>query len=97
MLVIPQCLNIQMAKQIKVGHLDVPENYFTMPQEDRQVVCNCILDSILHILERHINDDRVDKLNVLNRIIDSSIITNQYEENYEVCGVLMDIRNLINA
>jgi hypothetical protein len=88
---------MQKQKQIKVGHLDVPEDYFSMPKEDRQVVCNTILESILYILERHINDDRVDKLNVLNRLIDSSIITNQHEENYEVCGVLMDIRNLINA
>ena len=86
-----------MAKQIKVGHLDVPTDYFKLPQEDKQVVCNTILESILYILERHVNDDSVDKLNVLNRIIDSSIITNQHEENYEVCGVLVDIRNLINA
>jgi len=86
-----------MPKQIKVGHLDVPTDYFKLPQEDKDVVCNSILESILYILERHINDDSVDKLNVLNRIIDSSIITNQHEENYEVCGVLVDIRNLINA
>lgn len=86
-----------MAKQIKVGHLDVPMDYFTMPQEDKEVICNSILESILYILERSIKDDSVDKLNILNRIIDSSIITNQDEENYEVCGVLRDIRNLINA
>lgn len=86
-----------MAKQIKVGHLDVPTDYFKLPQEDKDVVCNSILESILYILERHINDDSIDKINVLNRIIDSSIITNQHEENYEVCGVLVDIRNLINA
>lgn len=97
MLAIQQFLNIQMPKQIKVGHLDVPTDYFSMPQELKEVVCNSILESILYILEKHISDDRVDKLNVLNRIIDSSIITNQYEENYEVCGVLVDIRNLINA
>jgi hypothetical protein len=86
-----------MAKQIKVGHLDVPMDYFKLPQEDKEIVCNSILESILYILEKHVNDDRVDKLNVLNRIIDSSIITNQHQENYEVCGVLVDIRNLINA
>lgn len=86
-----------MQKNIKVGHLDVPLDYFNMPQEDKDIVCNSILESILYILERHINDDSIDKINVLNRIIDSSIITNQHEENYEVCGVLVDIRNLINA
>lgn len=86
-----------MQKQIKVGHMDVPTDYFKMPQEDKDIVCNSILDSILYILERHINDNSIDKLKVLNRIIDSSIITNQDEENYEVCGVLMDIRNLVNA
>jgi hypothetical protein len=86
-----------MQKQIKVGHMDVPTDYFKMPQEDKNVVCNTILESILYMLEKHIHDESVDKLKVLNRIIDSSIITNQNEENYEVCGVLADIRNLVNA
>ena len=86
-----------MVKQIKVGHLEVPTDYFKLSQEDKDIVCNEVLESILYILKKHINDDSVDKLNVLNRIIDSSIITNQSVENYEVCGVLVDIRNLVNA
>jgi hypothetical protein len=33
----------------------------------------------------------------LERIIESSIITNEMEENYEVAGVLFDVQKLINA
>jgi hypothetical protein len=34
---------------------------------------------------------------MLKRIIESSIITNEMEENYEVAGVLFDIQKLIDA
>lgn len=86
-----------MARQIKLGELNIPTDYFRLNEEDKTVVCNSILESILYILEKNVKDNRIDKLKILNEIIDSSIITNQHEENYEVCGVLADIRNLVNA
>ena len=36
------------------------------------------------------------RIDFLSKLIDSSIETNEMEENYEVCQVLKDIRNLID-
>lgn len=83
-------------KTIRVGEMEVPESYFSLPKEDKDVICNSILESILYILEKNIPKD-VNHMDVLSRIIESSIITNQEEENYEICGVLTDIKKMIDA
>lgn len=80
---------------VRIGHLDVPIDYFTLPVDDKEVICNSILESMLYLLEKHV-DPEVDRFYILNRIIDSSIIMNEDNENYEVAGVLFDIRKMIN-
>lgn len=82
-------------EMVKIGHLDVPVDYFTLPVDEKEVICNSILESMLYILEKHI-DPEVNRFDILNKIIDSSIIMNEDNENYEVAGVLLDIRKMIN-
>lgn len=84
-------------KNIKVGELEVPADYFSLPQEDKDVICNSILESIMYLLEKHVDNEYFNRKMVLERIIESSIITNEMEENYEVAGVLFDVQKLINA
>lgn len=84
-------------KTIKVGELEVPQDYFSLSQDDKDVICNSILESILYLLEKNVNDDFINKRTILEKIIESSIITNEMEENYEVAGVLFDVQKLINA
>jgi hypothetical protein len=80
---------------VKIGYLDVPVDYFKLPQDEKDVICNSILESMLYILEKHI-DPEVNRFNILNKIIDSSIIMNEHDENYEVAGVLLDIKKKVN-
>jgi len=84
-------------KNIKVGELEIPADYFSLPQDDKDVICNSILESILYLLEKHVDNEYFNRKMVLERIIESSIITNEMEENYEVAGVLFDVQKLINA
>jgi hypothetical protein len=83
-------------KRVKVGEMEIPVDYFSLNQEDKNVVCNSILESILYILENNI-PTKADKMEILEIILESSIITNQEEENYEVCGVLFDIKKMIDV
>lgn len=81
-------------KSVKVAEMEVPEDYFSLSKEDKDVVCNSILESFLYILDRNVPKG-INRMEVLDRIIESSIITNQEQENYEVCGVLTDIKKKI--
>jgi hypothetical protein len=82
-------------EMVKIGHLDVPVGYFTLPVDEKEIICNSILESMLYILEKH-TDPEVNRFEILNKIIDSSILMNEHDENYEVAGVLFDIRKMIN-
>jgi hypothetical protein len=53
------------------------------------------MDGILTLLDRQIKPE-YNRIDFLSKLIDSSIETNEMEENYEVCQVLKDIRNLID-
>lgn len=80
---------------VKIGHLDVPVDYFSLPIDEKEVICNSILESMLYLLEKNV-DPQINRFNILNRIIDASIIMNEHEENYEVAGVLLDIKKMVN-
>jgi hypothetical protein len=84
-----------MRRHVKMGYLDVPKNYFDLQLEDKEVVRNSILEAMLYILEKNLSKD-TDKQKVLLEIIESSIMMNEHDENYEVAGVLFDIKNMIN-
>jgi hypothetical protein len=82
-------------KVVKIGHLDVPVDYFILPADEKKVICYSILESMLYLLEKHLEPD-VDTFSILNKIIESSIIMNEHNENYEVAGVLLDIKKMVN-
>jgi hypothetical protein len=84
-------------KMLRVGELEIPADYFSLPKDDKDIICNSILEAILYLLEKHVDDEIISRKVMLKRIIESSIITNEMEENYEVAGVLFDIQKLIDA
>ena len=81
-----------MEKHVKVGELEVPVDYFKYDKEDKEILCNEIMDMMLHILDRQLRPD-IDRMQILDKLLESSIITNQEQEEYEICQVLKDIRN----
>jgi hypothetical protein len=81
--------------QIKIGDIEIPKEYFKLKQEDKNEICEYIADKIYKMVDKQLHSG-VDRLSVVDLIIQSSIITNEEEENYELCQVLVDIRNLIN-
>jgi len=86
---------MKINNHIKIGELEVPVDYFNFCKEDKEILCNEVMDAMLHILDRQLKPD-LDRLEVLDKLLESSIITNQEQEEYEICQVLVDIRTLIN-
>ena len=80
---------------LKIGEMEVPEQYFGLSPDDKKLICDVILNKMLHLVNR-MPTANMEKMDVMYLLIDSSIITNEEEENFEVCQVLMDIRNLLN-
>lgn len=84
-----------MEKSIKVGELEIPADYWTLEKDIKRELCLTIIDAIMTLLDQQLNP-KLNRLDILDKLLESSIQTNEEEENYEVCQVLRDIKQIIN-
>jgi hypothetical protein len=82
-------------KHIKVGELEIPADYFKLEEEDKKEICSFLLDTILNILDKELNP-MTERITVLKFLLESSIITNEKDETYEVAAVLRDIKKIVD-
>lgn len=82
-------------KHVKVGELEIPASYWEMTEEEKEQLSLTVMDSMLTILDQNLSKD-TNKINVLDKLLESSIMVNISEENYEVSDVMTRIRELIN-
>jgi len=82
-------------KHIKVGELEIPVDYFSMDEEYKKELCLILVDAIITAIDKHVNP-KLNRVEILDMMLDSSIQTNEQDENYEVCQFLNDIKQIIN-
>ena len=80
---------------IKVGELEIPASYWEMTEGEKNDLCLTISDSMLIVLDYNLNKE-INRFNMLDNLLQSSIIVNELTENYEVTDVMTRIRQLIN-
>lgn len=88
--------NNKLPKSIKIGDLEIPEDYFNLHSVDKETICIVIMEQILNMIDKQI-PKYINRLDFLDKVLESSIITNVQEEQYEVAQVLTDIKQMINA
>jgi hypothetical protein len=82
-------------EQIELGWVDIPKEYFNLTPKRKQVICNNIIDTLLISLERDL-DPTINRITFLDEILQSSIISNNDLELYEVSAVLNDCRKQLS-
>lgn len=80
---------------IKVGELEIPVDYFSIDEEYKKELCLTLVDAIITAIDKHASP-KLDRIQILDKMLESSIQTNEQEENYEVCQFLIDIKQIIN-
>lgn len=81
-------------KGVKIGSLDIPEDYFGLTIDEKEAICLVIFDDILTLVDKQL-PKHINRMEFVSKIIESSLITNVYEEKYEVAAVLKDIQHLL--
>jgi hypothetical protein len=66
-----------------------------MTQEDKDKLCNKMIDVLIKKLDEDLYPE-INRITALDEIMESSIISNEIEENYEVCEVFQNIRKILN-
>lgn len=79
-----------------IGEIEIPVDYFSLNTEERHDICVGLLEVMLDTINKNVKPE-FDRLTILDKLLESSIETNSEEEKYEICAVLKDIQQLINA
>jgi hypothetical protein len=82
-------------QKTKIGELEIPVEYFDLSKEEKDYLINEILNVMLTIIDKNVIPS-VNRIDIMNQILDSSIETNIEDEVYEICAVLYDIKQKLN-
>jgi len=82
-------------KSVKVGHLDIPKDYFELDKINKETICFVLMENILNMIDKKF-PPHINRFELMNDLLDASIQTNVEEETYEVAQVLKDIKDIIN-
>lgn len=86
---------MKKGKSIKIGYLDVPNEYFEMDNDGKELICNKIIDNLLTQLDRNLPKE-MNRIDFLTSVLESSLQTNVEEEAYEVASVIRDCIKILN-
>jgi uncharacterized CHY-type Zn-finger protein len=83
-------------ERIELGFIDIPVRYQKFTRKQKNVLCDKIIDTLLQHIETQIDDNEISKMTLLDSVFESTILTNEEYENYEVCQVILDCRKRLN-
>jgi len=84
-----------MSEHIKVGEIEIPLDYWSMDEDQKIQLTLTLFDGMLTILDKTLNPE-FDRIKILDMLLESSILSNEEKEEYEICEVISSIRKLIN-
>jgi len=82
-------------EQFTIGFIEIPVKYWSLTQEEKDKLCNKMIDALILKLDQDL-DPEINRIAALDDIMESSIISNEIEENYEICEVFKNIRKILN-
>ena len=82
-------------EHIELGYIDIPKDYSDFTTQQKEKVCTKIIDVLLLHIDKEL-DPTINRISFLDDVLESSLMTNEEDEEYTVCQVLFDCRKLIN-
>lgn len=82
-------------KQDNIGYIDIPKEYCELNSNEKRAICNHIIDTLLQQIDKDLAPE-INRINFLDEILESSIISNEELEQFEICACLLDIRKILN-
>lgn len=79
----------------KIGDIDIPKDYRNFSKSEKDAFCFILIETYLQLID--IKFKKVpNKKKTLLELIEHTIIREEAEENFEVCQVLLDMKNVLN-
>jgi hypothetical protein len=80
---------------IEIGFIDIPKAYMNFTNKEKKAVCNKIIDMLLIDIDKNL-DPTISRISFLDEVLESSIESNEQDEEYIICQVLYDCRKYLN-
>ena len=80
---------------VKIGEIELPIDYFDLTPEEKRDMCYGLIEIMLDLLNKQV-PTYVSKFELLHKLLESSLITNTEEENYEICEILKNCQEILN-
>jgi hypothetical protein len=83
-------------KHRQIGEIEMPVEYFNLDSTQKKAMCIDVLQMMLKLINQNAGPGFNTAI-IMNGILESSIQTNEINENFEICALLKDIQTMFNA
>lgn len=84
-----------MNKRLIMDQLKVPNNYFSLNEEEKIDVCVGLLEAMYEFITP-LSHPNVSKIELMDRILKSTLNHHESIEEFETCQVLYDTQKLLD-
>ena len=83
-----------MNRHIKIADLDIPKDIWSLSKEERSELVLSVKEFLEKLIDRQISK-RADKKYFMKKLLESSIIVNEQDEQYEICSIMKEIKDMV--
>jgi len=80
---------------IDFDYMDLPQDYSSFTDEDKKKIVDNLIDLLFFTVDNALPKE-INRLTFVQKVFESSLITNEKDENYEICAVLVDCLKKLN-
>ncbi len=84
-----------MNQHLKLADLEIPKDLWSMSDKERREITLTVKFFLEGLIKRQLGG-RMNKQKFLKQLIESTIIVNEAEEQYEICQVMKDVKQLLD-
>lgn len=81
-------------RKLDIGDFEIPEDYFSMNRIEKDIICLQMMEEMIKMIDQN-TPPMFSRIDLLDKVLESSITTHEKLENFEICSILQDIRNCI--
>jgi hypothetical protein len=83
-----------MNRHIKLADLDIPKDIWNLSKEERSELVLTVKEFLEKLIDSQISK-RADKKYFMKKLLESSIIVNEQDEQYEICSIMKEIKDMV--
>jgi len=83
-----------MKNHIKIADLQIPKNIWELTEEERKELVITVKEFLETLVDRQIKHNTNKKVFMV-KLLESTIIVNEQEEQYEICQIIKEIKDMI--